>query len=77
MNLQDEQIEISEEEELWSVKEMSRFLKVPQNTAYKMLLARVMPSYKLGKLRRVKRSDIVTFLNSNRVEIFTGKPGAK
>ncbi len=60
-------------EEVWSVKEMANFYKVPVNTAYKMLLARIIPSYKLGKLRRVKKSDLVEYLNSNRVEVFTGK----
>ena len=60
-------------EEVWSVKEMANFYKVPVNTAYKMLLARIIPSYKLGKLRRVKKSDLVTYLNENRIEVFTGK----
>ena len=68
-----EQFEITDAEEVWSVKEMANFYKVPVNTAYKMLLARVIPSYKLGKLRRVKKSDLVAYLNSNRVEVFTGK----
>jgi excisionase family DNA binding protein len=73
MSPNEDQIEIDDEEELWSVKEMSRYLRVPQNTAYKMLLARVLPSYKLGKLRRVKKSDLVTYIAQNRVEVFTGK----
>ena len=63
----------ADDEEVWSVKEMANFYKVPVNTAYKMLLARIIPSYKLGKLRRVKKSDLVTYLNENRVEVFTGK----
>ena len=62
----------ADDEEVWSVKEMANFYKVPVNTAYKMLLARIIPSYKLGKLRRVKKSDLVAYLNSNRVEVFTG-----
>ena len=73
MSPNEDQIAIYDEEELWSVKEMSRYLRVPQNTAYKMLLARVLPSYKLGKLRRVKKSDLVTYIAQNRVEVFTGK----
>ena len=63
----------ADDEEVWSVKEMANFYKVPVNTAYKMLLARIIPSYKLGKLRRVRKSDLVTYLNENRVEVFTGK----
>ena len=64
--------ENADDEEVWSVKEMASFYRVPVNTAYKMLLARIIPSYKLGKLRRVKKSDLVAYLNSNRVEVFTG-----
>ena len=68
-----EKFEAADDEEVWSVKEMASFYKVPVNTAYKMLLARIIPSYKLGKLRRVKKSDLVAYLNENRVEVFTGK----
>lgn len=57
-----------EEEELWNVKEMAQFLKVPQNTAYKMLLARVVDSYKLGKLRRCRKSDLIAYVESHRVK---------
>jgi excisionase family DNA binding protein len=62
-------------EELMNVKEMAAFLKVPQNTAYKMLLARVLPSFKMGKLRRVRKSDIVNYVDSCRVEQVTGRIG--
>jgi excisionase family DNA binding protein len=50
-----------------NVKEMAKFLKVPENTAYKMLLARTIDSFKLGKLRRIRKSDLVAYVNANRV----------
>ena len=49
-------------------KEGAAFLGVPVNSFYKMCLARVVPSYKIGRLRRVKLSEIVSFAESNRVE---------
>lgn len=49
-------------------KEGAAFLGVPVNTFYKMCLSRVMPSYKIGKLRRVKLSEVAAFAESNRVE---------
>ena len=49
-------------------KEGAAFLGVPVNTFYKMCLARMVPSYKIGKLRRVKLSEVATFVESKRVE---------
>jgi len=59
--------ETTEAEELMNVREMAKFLKVPDNTAYKMLLARTIDSFKLGKLRRVRKSDLMAYIESNRV----------
>ena len=67
MKRQDEQLQ-EVEEELWNVPQMAKFMKVPDNTAYKMLLARAVPSFKLGKLRRVRKSDLIAYIESNRVE---------
>lgn len=54
-------------------KEGAAFLGVPVNTFYKMCLSRVMPSYKIGKLRRVKLSEVAAFAESNRVESLPGR----
>jgi excisionase family DNA binding protein len=54
-------------------KEGAAFLGVPVNTFYKMCLARVIPSYKMGKLRRVKLSEVAAFAESSRVEARPGK----
>jgi len=60
--------EPTEAEKYSTPKEGAAFLGVPVNTFYKMCLARVLPSYKIGKLRRVKLSEVAAFAESNRVE---------
>lgn len=54
-------------------KEGAAFLGVPVNTFYKMCLSRAIPSYKLGKLRRVKLSEVAAFAEACRVEARTGR----
>jgi excisionase family DNA binding protein len=54
-------------------KEGAAFLGVPVNTFYKMCLSRVIPSYKMGKLRRVKLSEVAAFAEASRVEARPGK----
>lgn len=63
----------TEAERYSTPKEGAAFLGVPVNTFYKMCLARVVPSYKIGKLRRVKLSEVVGFAESNRVEAVKGR----
>lgn len=58
----------AEYEDFISVKEAARFLSIPVNTCYKLCLSRVLPSYKAGKLRRLKKSEVAAFMESNRVE---------
>lgn len=60
--------EPAEAERYAPVKEGAAFLGVPVNTFYKMCLARLIPSYKMGKLRRVKLSEVAAFAESHRVE---------
>lgn len=50
------------------VDEGAALLAVPPNTLYKMALARRVPSYKIGKLRRFRRSELLAFAESYRVE---------
>ena len=56
------------EERYINMKEAAAFLSIPVNTAYKMCLSRMLPSYKLGKLRRLKLSEVVAFAEAGRVE---------
>jgi len=57
-----------EYEDYISVKEAARFLSIPVNTCYKLCLSRTLPSYKAGKLRRLKKSEVAAFMESKRVE---------
>ena len=56
------------QEEYLPITEAALFLGMKQNTLYKMALERRIPSYKVGKMRRFKRSDLVSFMESQRVE---------
>jgi len=56
------------EERYINMKEAAAFLSIPVNTAYKMCLSRMLPSYKLGKLRRLKLSEVIAFAEAGRVE---------
>lgn len=50
-----------------NVKTAAAFLGVPENTLYKLALSRKVPSYKAGKLRRFKLSELAAWMESNRV----------
>jgi len=50
-----------------SVAEGAALLSVPENTLYKLALARRVPSYKIGKLRRFRRSELIAFAEAFRV----------
>ena len=58
----------TEAEKYSTPKEGAAFLGVPVNTFYKMCLSRSIPSYKIGKLRRVKLSEVAAFAEASRVE---------
>lgn len=60
-------------EDFISVKEAARFLSIPVNTCYKLCLSRVLPSYKAGKLRRLKKSEVAAYMEGNRVEALPGR----
>ncbi len=50
-----------------NVKTAAEFLGIPENTCYKLALARKVPSYKAGKLRRFKLSELSAWMEGNRV----------
>lgn len=68
-----EQNPLEQIEDFINIKEAARFLSVPVNTCYKLCLARVLPSYKAGKLRRLKKSEVVAYMESCRVEAINSK----
>jgi excisionase family DNA binding protein len=55
------------EEPFISVDEGASLLSVPPNTLYKWALARRVKSYKIGKLRRFRRSELLAFAESHLV----------
>ena len=50
-----------------NVKTAAKFLEVPENTIYKLALSRRIPSYKAGKLRRFKLSELAAAMDKTRV----------
>lgn len=50
-----------------AVNEAAEFLGIPPNTCYKLALSRTIPSFKAGKLRRFKRSELAAWMESKRV----------
>jgi len=56
------------EERFLSVREASNFLSIPEMTIYKWCLCGFLPSFKVSKLRRLRLSDLVSFMESHRVE---------
>jgi excisionase family DNA binding protein len=55
------------EEPFISVEEGAALLAIPPNTLYKWALSRKVNSYKVGKLRRFRRSELLSFVESYRV----------
>ena len=49
-------------------KTAAKFLGLPENTLYKFALSRTVPSFKTGKLRRFKLSELAAWMESNRVD---------
>jgi len=52
-----------------TVNEAAAIAGMKVNTMYTCCLRRVLPSYKIGeKMRRIKESDLLAWMESNRVE---------
>lgn len=66
--VQNQHVTTTEQEKFISVKEAAAFLSVPLNTCYKLCLSRTLPSYKAGKLRRLKLSEVAAYMEGCRVE---------
>ena len=52
-------------EHLMSPEELQSFLGVSRTYAYGLLSSGAIPSIRIGKLRRVRRSDVDAFLEAN------------
>jgi excisionase family DNA binding protein len=51
-----------------TVKTAAEYLGMPENSIYKLALSRRVPSYKVGKCRRFKLSELAALMESCRVE---------
>lgn len=49
-----------------SVKDLAKLLQVNQLTIYRIIRSGKLSYYKIGRLKRVKKSDLISFLNKNR-----------
>lgn len=54
-------------EELLTVDELSKIIKIKKNTLYRMALDRKLPSIKIGKIRRFRLSDVMQTLCGHEV----------
>jgi excisionase family DNA binding protein len=62
---------IDESKEWFTTDELVRWLGLGRTKTYEMLRSGEIPSYKIGRVRRIRRRDIETWLNQNRF-----RPGA-
>lgn len=51
-------------DEVLTVTEVAALLKVSRTVAYGLIMSGELPSYKVGKLRRVRMSDVQAWLAS-------------
>ena len=63
-------VKTSSDCEFLNVKDAAQFLGVSVDTIYSWTFKRVIPHYKLGKLVKFKRSELIQYMESNRVEPF-------
>lgn len=59
------------QKEWLTTDELARWLGIGRTMAYQLLATGEMPSYKIGRVRRIRRQDVETWLESNRF-----RPGA-
>lgn len=49
-------------EEILTVTEVAKLLRMSRTTVYELIMSGDIPSFKVGKLRRVRRSDVEAWL---------------
>jgi putative molybdopterin biosynthesis protein len=57
-----------EHPELLSVKEVAELLHVSVRTVHRLIERKELPAYKVGKVVRVDRKDVLKFLQENKQE---------
>ncbi len=61
------QVETKTEQKEWfTTDELVRWLGLGRTKTYEMLRSGEIPSYKIGRIRRIRRSDVEVWLEQNR-----------
>jgi len=56
-----------EENEFWTAEEVSKYLRIPQSTVYKLAQDKVLPGFKVGKHWRFRESTIKDWVKNNEI----------
>lgn len=56
----------SERETMISPSELQEWLGCGRSMTYKLLVTGAIPSYKVGRLTRIRHGDVIAFLDENR-----------
>lgn len=54
-----------EQGEFWTAEEVSKYLRIPQSTVYKLAQDKVLPGFKVGKHWRFRESTIKDWVRNN------------
>jgi len=57
-----------EQKEWFTTDELVRWLGLGRTKAYEMLRSGEIPSYKIGRIRRIRRGDVEVWLERNKFE---------
>ena len=57
----------AEQKEWFTTDELVRWLGLGRTKAYEMLRSGEIPSYKIGRIRRIRRQDLEAWLERNKV----------
>lgn len=55
-----------EEEEVFTIAQVQKRLKIGKTKAHALIATRSIPSFRVGKLVRVKKADLERFIEDNR-----------
>lgn len=54
------------DKEFFSVKELAELFGVAEMTIYRLIQAKKLPFYRIGRMKRIKKSDLETFINKSK-----------
>ncbi|SNS06914.1 DNA binding domain-containing protein, excisionase family [Anaerovirgula multivorans] len=59
--------DVHREDEIMTVSEVARYLKISEVTTYKFVQEGKIPGFKVGRHWRVKRSDLAEFIEKQKI----------